>query len=109
VEDPVDSLIYIDCIPCEDLPIVWGNIIIAVTRISHLPVWQKFYDEKGKLMRVMTYSEVREFSGRKIPAVMAMEPQDKEGHRTEIRYTRIDFNIKVDEEIFSLRNLRSLP
>jgi len=108
VGDAVDSLVYINCIPREDLPIVWGNIIIAVTRESHLPVWQRFYDEKGKLMRVMTYSEVKRFGNRRLPAVMDMVPQNKEGHKTVIRYTEIDFNIKGDESIFSLRNLRSL-
>jgi hypothetical protein len=102
------SLYFINCIPRPDLPIVWGNIVIAVTKDRHLPVWQKYYDEKGNLMRVMTYADVKEFSGRLVPATMEMVPLTKEGHKTVIRYIDIKFDIKVDEEVFSLRNLHSI-
>ena len=108
LDTAVDNLHFINCIPREDLPIVWGNIVIAVTNDKHLPVWQKYYDEKGSLMRVMTYSEEKKFGDRLIPAVMEMIPLSKEGHKTVIRYVDIEFDIKVDKEIFSLRNLRSI-
>lgn len=108
VADPDSGMIYINSIPHEDLPIVWGNIVIAAERDSHLPLWQKYFDEKGNLMRVLEYSEIREFDGRRIPAQMAMVPQAKEGHRTVLRYKELEFNVGLDEEeIFSLRNLRA--
>jgi len=107
VEDPDPELIYINCIPSEDLPIVWGNIIIAARRDDHIPIWQRYYDEKGELMRVMEYSEVREFGGRRLPSVMAMVPQNKVGHRTIMRYTSLSFNVDLGDDVFSLRNLRS--
>jgi outer membrane lipoprotein-sorting protein len=106
-DSAIDSLIYINCVPSPDLPVVWGNVVIAATRDSYLPVWEKYYDEKGTLMRVMYFSDIRTFGDRTIPATMEMVPQNKEGHRTVIRYLKIDYNIPVDEEIFSLRNLRS--
>ena len=28
-ENAVDSLLYVNCIPREDLPVVWGNVVIA--------------------------------------------------------------------------------
>ena len=36
-----------------------------------------------------------------------MVPQNKEGHKTVIRYRDIKFNVKLDPETFTLRNLRS--
>ncbi len=107
VEDGSDSLVYINCIPHEDLPVVWGNIVTAVAKKDSMPVWQKYYSEEGKLMRVLSYSNVKEFDGRTIPATMEMIPTTKEGHKTVIRYLKLEFNRKVDEKIFSLRNLRS--
>ncbi|MBD3232202.1 MAG: outer membrane lipoprotein-sorting protein [candidate division Zixibacteria bacterium] len=106
VENPQNGLVYINCIPREDLPVVWGNIVMAVTRSDTLPVWQKYYDEKGELMRVLEYDNVNPFDGRKLPSVMVMIPQNEEGHRTTLRYEKLEFNIGIDEEIFSLRNLR---
>jgi len=102
-----DSLYYLNCIPREDLPIVWGNIVIAARKSDYIPLWQKYYDEKGKLMREATYSDIKMFGNRKVPAVMEMVHKNKEGYKTVIRYLKAEFDIKLDKDIFSLRNLRS--
>lgn len=107
IDEGFDDRIYVRCIPREDLPVVWGSIVIAATKDKYIPIWQKYYDEDGKLMRVLNYSDVRDFGGRLIPAAMEMIPQNKEGNKTVIRYNKLDFDIKIDEEIFSLRNLRA--
>jgi outer membrane lipoprotein-sorting protein len=107
VDSAREDLLYINCIPSEDLPIVWGNIVVAARKSDHLPIWQKYYDEKGKLMRVLQYKDIKTFGKRILPAEMEMIPQTKEGHKTVIRYLRLDFDVKVDEQVFSLRNLHS--
>jgi len=107
VDSAREDLLYVSCIPSEDLPIVWGNIVIAARKSDHLPVWQKYYDEKGKLMRTLRYQDIRTFGKRTLPAEMEMIPQTKEGHKTVIRYLKLDFDVKVDEQVFSLRNLHS--
>jgi outer membrane lipoprotein-sorting protein len=107
VDSAREDLLYINCIPSEDLPIVWGNIVVAARKSDHLPIWQKYYDEKGKLMRVLQYKDIKTFGKRTLPAEMEMIPQTKEGHKTVIRYLKLDFDVKVDEQVFSLRNLHS--
>ncbi len=107
VEDANDDLLYAKLTPREGLPIVWGHIIIAVKRDDYMPVWQKYYDEKGKLMRLMNFRDVRLFGKHQIPTIMEMIPQNKEGQKTVIRYFNIEFDKKIDKDIFSLRNLRS--
>jgi len=107
VEETDTGIIFINCIPHEEVPVVWGNIVIAVREEGYLPVWQKYYDEEGNLARIMTYRDVRAFDDRTIPSVMEMVPKTKEGHKTIIRYLELEFNLEVPEDIFSLRNLRS--
>lgn len=107
VDSAADSVIYINCIPREDLPIVWGNIVIAARKSDHIPIWQKYYDEKGKLIRTLTYKEIKTFGSHTLPSVMEMIPHTKKGHKTIIRYLRLDFDTPVDDNIFSLRNLRA--
>jgi outer membrane lipoprotein-sorting protein len=107
VDNPDPDLIYIDCIPHEDLAVVWKNIVIAVRRADHLPVRQEYYDEKDRLMRVMNFKEITTFGDRTIPAVMEMVPQNKKGQKTEIRYIVVDFDVDVSDDVFSLRNLRA--
>ena len=107
VENPEEGLVYVKCIPREGLPIVWGHIIIAVREKDDMPVWQNYYDEKGKLMREMFFKEIKTFSKRSIPSVMELVPTNKKGHKTTVRYLDAKFDIKIDKNIFSLRNLRS--
>jgi hypothetical protein len=38
---------------------------------------------------------------------MEMIPQNEEGHKTIIRYLEAEFDIPLEEDIFTLRNLRS--
>ncbi len=99
--------LYIEAVPREGKPIVWGKQIITVREEDYIPIRQEYYDENGKLMRVLKYQNIREFDGKEIPTEMIMIPKNKEGNRTIIRYLDADFNIDVSEDIFSLRNLRS--
>ncbi|MBD3332426.1 outer membrane lipoprotein-sorting protein [candidate division GN15 bacterium] len=109
VKDPSDTLYYIQLTPRPDLPIVWGKIIITARQSDYLPVTQEYYDEKGRLMRVMTYSDIQMMDDRRIPTTMTMVPQDEEGNKTILRYEQIEFNVDLPGDLFSLRNLRSYP
>lgn len=106
-DDAVDSLIYIRATPREDLPVVWGEILVAVSASDSIPVWEQYYDEKGRPLRRMSYYDMTIFSGRKVPATMEMVPQTKDGHKTVLHYKTLELDIPIDDDIFSLRNLRA--
>lgn len=105
-ENPQPGTTYIKCIPKEGLPIVWGYIIIAVREEDTMPLWQKYFDEKGKLMREMSFREVKLFGNRRIPSILELIPTTKAGHKTVLRYIEAKFDLAIDEDIFTLRNLR---
>jgi len=107
VENPDANTIYLKCVPKKGVPVVWGHIILAVRDSDYLPVWQKYFDEKGKLMREMFFKDVKKFGKRTIPSVMELIPTNKKNQKTIVRYLDFQFNIKLDKSIFSLRNLRS--
>lgn len=107
VENPDAGVVYIKCIPNEGIPIVWGHIIIAVKEKGHMPLWYKYYDEKGKLMRKMVYKDERTFGSRTIPAVMELAPTTKEGYKTVVRYLEATFDTRLKKGVFTLRNLRT--
>ena len=100
------GVVYVKCTPKEGLPIVWGYIIIAVRQQDYMPLWQKYYDEKGTLMREMIFKEEKIFGRRKIPSVLELIPRTKKGHKTILRYLEASFDTKIDKNIFTLRNLR---
>ena len=98
--------LYVELTPKEESPIVWGKIVVAVEDGSLIPVWQRFYDEKGNLMRVMNFKEIKEFGNKIVPSVMEMIPQNKEGHKTVVRWLNATFDSDIDDQIFTRRNLQ---
>ncbi|MCJ7679920.1 MAG: outer membrane lipoprotein-sorting protein [Candidatus Aminicenantes bacterium] len=109
IEDSASELLYVKCVPKEGLPIVWGHVIIAVRESDKIPVWQRFYDEKGSLMREITYTDIKTIGGRTIPATMELVPLNKEGQKTSVRFLEASFNISPPSDTFTLRNLRKGP
>lgn len=105
-ESPEEGLVYIKCVPKEGLPIVWGHVLIAAQRKDAMPVWQRYFDEKGTLVREMLFKDVKPFGSRRVPSVMELVPLTKEGQKTVLRYLEARFDIDLDPEIFTLRNLR---
>jgi outer membrane lipoprotein-sorting protein len=103
---PEPGTVYVKCIPKEGLPIVWGYVVIAAGQADYMPVWEKYYDEKGNLVREMLFKEVKAFGDRSIPSVMELIPRTKEGQKTVLRYLEARFDIDIDPNIFTLRNLR---
>lgn len=100
------DLYYVKLTPKEGRPIVWSGVITAIRKVDYIPVWEKFYDEKGNTMRILNFRDIKDFGGRRIPAIMEMVPQNKEGHKTVIRYLKAEFDSGIDDNIFTLRGLR---
>lgn len=97
---------YVELTPKEDIPTVWGKIIIKVRKEDYIPVQEDFYDEKGNKMRVMYLKEIKTFDDKKIPSVIELIPLNKEGKKTVVRYKELKFDRKLDEDVFTLRNLQ---
>jgi outer membrane lipoprotein-sorting protein len=97
---------YIELVPQKDIPIVWARIIIVVRKKDYIPVEQSYFDEKGRKMRVMTFSEVKKFNNRSIPSLLEMRQLNKPGKKTVIRYIDIQFDLELKLDVFTLRNLQ---
>ena len=104
--EPEPGTLSLEMIPKENAAVVWGKIILTVREKDYLPVRQEYYDEKGRMMRLMEFKEIKVMGGKTIPTVMELISRTKEGNRTVIRYLKTDFDIPLKEDIFSLRNLK---
>ena len=94
-------------IPKRETVTVWGRIEFVIDKETLLPSEQSYFNEKGEKVRTMEFSEVRDYSGRKMPSIMTMLPLNKNGHKTVIEYIEAEFDSKVDQRIFTLRNLQA--
>jgi len=94
-------------IPKKNTVTVWGKIEIVVNQESLLPLEQSYFNEKGVKVRTMEFSDIRDFSGKKMPAIMTMVPLNKVGHKTVVEYVDAEFDIDLGGNIFTLRNLQT--
>ncbi len=92
-------------VPRPDAPVVWGKVVTHI-RPDMLPVDTLFYDEDGELVRTMKFQDVGELGGRTVPRVMRLEPADKPGEFTEVRYHQMDFDVELAADTFTLQALK---
>jgi outer membrane lipoprotein-sorting protein len=86
--------------------VVWGKIVLEIRQADTMPIWQRYYDEDGKLIRELSFSEYKTIGGRLIPTRLVMRPVDPPGEQTIVTYGDIVFDGPVSEDVFSLSNLK---
>ena len=95
----------VESIPKPDAPVVWGRIVFRVRKADFLPVREEFYDERGALVRVMSFSNVRALGGRTIPTRWEMRPVGKPDNVTTVVMTSATYDAPIPADVFSQRNL----
>jgi outer membrane lipoprotein-sorting protein len=104
-EDPEGWKIRFTAKP--DLVGLWNRFDLWVDARGALPIKAEYYDRKDRLARVLEWSDVKVFDGRKLPSRMTLIPQDpeKEGEKTELVYHEIEFGVDLPPDMFSLSRL----
>ncbi len=96
-----------DLTPRPEAAVVWGKIVMQVRKADLMPTWARYYDERGNLMRTMTFGDYRTMGGRLVPALTTVRPEDKPDERTTVRYRSLEFDVPLTPDFFSLRNLQA--
>ncbi len=97
---------FVEFIPRKATVSLWGKIISEIDKETLLPMAETFYDEKNKKIRELYFKDVKTFGNKTIPAVMELIPNTKKDHKTIVRYTSAVFDVPLDKETFTLRNLQ---
>ena len=99
-------MIEITCIPGPEAAVVWGKLAVVVRRDALLPLAIRYYDERLELARTMTFSDVAELGGRRVPSRLTVVPADEPDESTVVEYRALDFDPELDDALFSLRELQ---
>jgi hypothetical protein len=103
-----ESEYRVELLPHEDAAVVWGKIIMAVSKQYFLPTTIQYFDEDDVLIRELSYTDVQQFDDRFYPTrwkVTPMEPE-KFGHETVIQVSEAVFDSEVDASYFTKRALK---
>jgi len=95
----------IEGLPKENAAVVWGKLIFWIRKADFVPVRIDFYGERGELMRVMRYSDVRSLGGRNVPTRWNIQPVNKPGKHTTVILKSAAYDKPIATDVFSLRNL----
>lgn len=98
----------LELIPNEDAPVVWGRILAYIEKENYFQLLFKYYDEDGFLINTMKLSEIKQLGSRTIPTRLEMIPAENPDQKTVLIYLDMEFDLAIEEQFFSLQNLKRL-
>lgn len=93
-------------IPKEDAAVVWGRVMMWISRSDYLQMKAEYYDEDDYLVKTETSSAIKTMDGRIIPTRFELVPADEPGNKTIVTMTSVQFNISLSESFFSQQNMQ---
>ena len=107
VENIAGASVYkIELLPKPHAAVAWGKIIFWILQEGLAPLREEYYDEHGRLIKTLEFSAIKKMTDRNIPTVWTMRPRNKEGHKTVIEVVNAEYNVPIEESVFSLGNLK---
>jgi outer membrane lipoprotein-sorting protein len=104
----------VESVPKE--PIDYIKKISWIDQATFLPLKEEYYDVQNDLVRVFAAEKIEEISGmegqeqKKIPTIIRRTMKNlKTGHRTDVTYTSVFYNVGLKNDIFAERYLRNPP
>ncbi len=94
----VDTVL-IESTPRADATVVWESLRQRV-RTDGIPVEVEYRGRDGVALRRMTFHDVREMGGRRVPTRWVMQPLDRPAQRTEIVLEAIEFGVAIPPSTF---------
>lgn len=98
----------IELIPHDDAPVVWGKVLMWISKEELHWLKGEFYDEDGNLVSTEILSDIKKMDDRVMPTRLEMIPADEEGNKTIMIFNKIDFDVKIDESFFSQQNMKRI-
>ena len=75
---------------------------------SFLPIKEEYYDKKDELYRVFTADEIKNVKGH--PTITKRTMKNLlSGHMTEVSFLKVDYNVGIEDSLFTERYLKQPP
>jgi len=101
------EVVEITLFPKPAAAAAWSKAVVRVRRTDWIPVRIEYFREPTGPARTLTFSDIRDLGGRKLPTTIRVIPADAENEYTEITYETIRFDVDIDDDFFSLKRLRN--
>jgi hypothetical protein len=98
----------ITMIPKENAAVVWGKVVLFITKEGDLELRSEMYDEDGALSKILTGDRIRTMGNRTLPTYWEMRPANTPDQKTVLEYRLWQFDIPLNESFFSEQNMRRI-
>lgn len=107
LESSRDDYVF-ELYPHEDAAVVWGKVVMHVSKAYLLPTEVHYFDEEDALVRILYYKDVKAFGKRMYPTRWEIYPQSgsQKGHKTVLLIEKAVFDAEVDPAYFTKRALK---
>ncbi|MDP8259026.1 MAG: outer membrane lipoprotein-sorting protein [Candidatus Aadella gelida] len=103
-----DGKYKIKSVPKDLGSVEFSYFISWIDKSNYMPVKAEYYDKQGKLYRTIEAVEVKDIKG--YPTITKMKATDlNSGGNTVSEFSNVDYDIDVEENIFTERFLRRPP
>ena len=101
-----------DCYVIKSTPkaadVDYGYKLSWIDKTTFLPIKEEYYDRKGELYKVFTADEIKDVKG--LPTITKRTMKNlQSGHMTEVAYIKTDYNIGIEDSLFTERFLKQPP
>jgi outer membrane lipoprotein-sorting protein len=108
-EEVEDRLCYkIELTPKEDAAVVWGKVVTWIDKEELIYMKTEYYDEDGYLINTLIASDIGPLGGRTLARKLEMIPADKKGNKTVIIYQYQEFDKPIEDDFFSIQNMKKV-
>jgi outer membrane lipoprotein-sorting protein len=98
----------IELMPKENAAVVWGKVIMWISKKEFYELKIEYFDEDMKLVNTQTAGNIKRFGDRTLPAHMEMIPADKPGHKTILDIEQMEYDTDIPDSFFSQQNMKKV-
>jgi len=109
-EETIDDQVchHIELIPTEEAAVVWGKVIMWISKDEFIQMKIEYYDEDEFLVKTELAHNITTMGGRVIPSQMEIIPADKPNQRTIVNIESIEFNVPIEDSFFSQQSMKRI-
>ncbi|MHC4119696.1 MAG: outer membrane lipoprotein-sorting protein [Planctomycetota bacterium] len=106
--ETTDKLFVVKNVPKQPDTVEFGYYNVSIDRKTYVPMKMDFYDKKDKLYKTIESTKVETIQG--FPTVVKSRVTNLQtGGKTEMEFSKVKYDIKLKDNIFTERYLRRPP
>ena len=98
----------IESVPKDEDDVIWGKKVSWISKEDFFTLKTESYDEDMYLVKTEIASEIKIFTGKRLPSKFEIIPEDNPGNKTIVVLKDIVFDKPIEESFFSQQNMKRI-